>query len=140
MVGPGDAEHRRQADAPVLPLGAHEGFEDALLGVEVDPRSVVVMRNRALALVKNGDRIEINIPARKLQLKVSDGELKARRKKLKMPKPKITEGWMIVTSKSVAARSRRTGDVAASSTLAAAACRASAASLGGARRQRIPCS
>ena len=48
MVGPGDAEHRREADAAVLALGAHEGLEDALLGVEVDPRSVVGHANEGV--------------------------------------------------------------------------------------------
>ena len=49
MVSPGDAEYRREADAPALALGAHEGLEDALLGLEVDPRSVVGHANEGIA-------------------------------------------------------------------------------------------
>jgi dihydroxy-acid dehydratase len=39
-----------------------------------------------LALVKNGDRIRLDVPARKLELLVSDSELEARRKAWKPPR------------------------------------------------------
>jgi dihydroxy-acid dehydratase len=39
-----------------------------------------------LALVQNGDRIRLDVPARKLELLVSDAELAARRKRWKAPK------------------------------------------------------
>ncbi len=38
--------------------------------------------------------IEIDIPAKKLTLKVDDNEIKSRLAKWKAPKPKITEGYM----------------------------------------------
>ncbi|MCC7485028.1 MAG: dihydroxy-acid dehydratase [Burkholderiales bacterium] len=38
-----------------------------------------------LALVKNGDRIRLDVPSRRLELRVSAAELKARRKKWKAP-------------------------------------------------------
>ena len=41
-----------------------------------------------LALVKNGDRIRLDVSARKLELLVSDGELEARRKTWKPPRPR----------------------------------------------------
>jgi dihydroxy-acid dehydratase len=41
-----------------------------------------------LALVKNGDRIRLDVPARKLELLVADDELKARRKAWKPPRPR----------------------------------------------------
>jgi dihydroxy-acid dehydratase len=47
-----------------------------------------------LALVKEGDRILIDIPNRKLTLKVSDAELEERRKSWKKPAPKIDTGWL----------------------------------------------
>jgi dihydroxy-acid dehydratase len=47
-----------------------------------------------IALVHNGDTISINIPARKITLEVSDGELKSRAKALKPPKPRIQTGWL----------------------------------------------
>ncbi|MGE4112268.1 MAG: dihydroxy-acid dehydratase, partial [Burkholderiales bacterium] len=45
----------------------------------------------ALALVQNGDRIRLDVPARKLELLVSDAELAARRKKFKLPKPRADD-------------------------------------------------
>ena len=47
-----------------------------------------------LAAVKNGDIISINIPDRKLELKVSDREIKARLSKWSPPKSSITEGYL----------------------------------------------
>ncbi|MEK6593294.1 MAG: IlvD/Edd family dehydratase [Pseudomonadota bacterium] len=41
-----------------------------------------------LALVKTGDRIRLDVPARKLDLLVSDAELAARRRQLKAPRPR----------------------------------------------------
>ena len=46
-----------------------------------------------LALVKNGDRISINIPKKKLILLVSEEEIKKRKKNWKPPKPKIKFGY-----------------------------------------------
>ena len=46
-----------------------------------------------IALVKNGDRISINIPKKKLILLVSEEEIKKRKKNWKPPKPKITFGY-----------------------------------------------
>jgi dihydroxy-acid dehydratase len=42
----------------------------------------------ALALVKNGDRIRLDVPARKLELLVSGAELEKRRKAWKAPRPR----------------------------------------------------
>ena len=41
-----------------------------------------------LALVKTGDRIRLDVPARRLELLVSDAELSARRKSWKPPRPR----------------------------------------------------
>jgi dihydroxy-acid dehydratase len=46
-----------------------------------------------LALVRNGDLIELDIPARRLQLKVSDEELESRRKAWKAPPPRYARGY-----------------------------------------------
>ena len=47
-----------------------------------------------LALVKNGDKIYLNIPKRKLDLLVSAKELESRKKNLKRPKAKISKGYL----------------------------------------------
>ena len=61
-----------------------------------------------IALVKEGDIISIDIPAKKLNLNVSDAELDRRRKALKPRQPAITTGYLaryakIVTSASTGA-------------------------------------
>src|SRR6202521_5507164 len=47
-----------------------------------------------LALVQDGDMIEIDVPKRKLHLDVSDAELGRRRKKWKAPKPMADRGYV----------------------------------------------
>ncbi len=61
-----------------------------------------------IALVKEGDRIAIDIPKRKIALLVSAEELKRRKKAWKPPKPKIQSGYLsryasLVTSGSTGA-------------------------------------
>jgi dihydroxy-acid dehydratase len=61
-----------------------------------------------IALVKEGDRIAIDIPKRKIALLVSADELKRRKKAWKPPKPKIRSGYLsryasLVTSGSTGA-------------------------------------
>jgi dihydroxy-acid dehydratase len=46
-----------------------------------------------LALVKNGDLIELDVPSRRLHLHVSDEELAARRATWTPPKPPLTSGY-----------------------------------------------
>jgi dihydroxyacid dehydratase/phosphogluconate dehydratase len=46
-----------------------------------------------LALVRDGDEIEIDVPARRIELKVSDNELAARRKVWKAPAPHYQRGY-----------------------------------------------
>jgi dihydroxy-acid dehydratase len=47
-----------------------------------------------IALVRNGDRIRIDIPARTVSVLVSDQELSARRASWKQPADKIQRGWL----------------------------------------------
>ncbi len=47
-----------------------------------------------IALVRDGDTIEIDIPARLLKLKVVASELKRRQEVWKAPEPKIRHGWL----------------------------------------------
>ncbi len=46
-----------------------------------------------LAVVKNGDMIELNVPERRLQLLISDEELAARMKEWKAPPPALSSGY-----------------------------------------------
>ncbi|MBI5190926.1 MAG: dihydroxy-acid dehydratase [Nitrospirae bacterium] len=63
------------------------------------------MEGGPIGLVRDGDRITIDIPARKLQLEVSAAELKKRAKTWKAPEPKIKTGWLARYSKNVTSAS-----------------------------------
>jgi dihydroxy-acid dehydratase len=47
-----------------------------------------------IAVVRNGDRIVLDIPNRKLEVKLSKAEIKKRLTKWKPREPKITSGWL----------------------------------------------
>jgi dihydroxy-acid dehydratase len=48
----------------------------------------------AIALLRDGDSIEIDIPARKLHVQVSDAELAARKTQWRAPEPRFKTGWL----------------------------------------------
>ncbi|MCG2722076.1 MAG: dihydroxy-acid dehydratase [Thermodesulfovibrionales bacterium] len=52
------------------------------------------MEGGTIAIVRNGDRIRIDISHRKIELLLSSGEIKARFKTWKPIKPKITKGYL----------------------------------------------
>jgi len=58
-----------------------------------------------IAAVKNGDRIKIDIPARKLELKVAKAELDRRLRALKNFEPKVKEGYLARYAKMVGSAS-----------------------------------
>jgi dihydroxy-acid dehydratase len=52
-----------------------------------------------IALVQDGDQIEIDVNAKKLELKVSPEELEKRRQTWKAPEPRVKEGYLYLYSK-----------------------------------------
>ena len=54
-----------------------------------------------IGLIKNGDKIKIDIPARSIELLVSDEELESRRKELKPLPPKEVKGYLAKYAKIV---------------------------------------
>jgi dihydroxy-acid dehydratase len=66
--------------------------------LHVTPESFV---GGPLALVRDGDRIELDVPARKLQLLVDDAELARRRAAWKTPPPKFTRGFGVLYLKHI---------------------------------------
>ena len=59
----------------------------------------------AIAIVQDGDEVSIDIPARKLELKISDEEIKNRLARWKAPAPKETEGYLARYAKQVSSAS-----------------------------------
>ena len=83
-------------------------FSGGTQGAAIGHISPEAAEGGPIALVKEGDIIAIDIPAKKLNLKVSDQELARRRKTLKPFKPAITTGYLaryakLVTSASTGA-------------------------------------
>jgi dihydroxy-acid dehydratase len=62
-----------------------------------------------IALVRDGDRVSVDLPGRTLDLDVSADELERRRAEWKAPAPRITTGWLARYAKLV--RSAATGAV-----------------------------
>ncbi len=54
-----------------------------------------------IGLIKNGDKIKIDIPNRSIELLVSDSELEERRKNFVMPEPKEVKGYLAKYAKIV---------------------------------------
>jgi len=52
------------------------------------------MEGGTLAILRDGDRIRIDIPNRKIDVLLSDKEIKKRLSKWKPPRPKITKGYL----------------------------------------------
>jgi dihydroxy-acid dehydratase len=76
-------------------------FSGGTRGPCVGHISPEAMEGGPIGLVKDGDVISIDIPARKINLEVKPAELKARAKKWKQPKPKITSGYLVRYARNV---------------------------------------
>lgn len=69
-------------------------FSGASRGISIGHISPEAAEGGPIALVENGDIIEINLPARTINLQVSDDVLAERRTKLPVFEPKIKRGWL----------------------------------------------
>lgn len=69
-------------------------FSGASRGACVGHISPEAMEGGAIGLIKDGDSILIDVPGRKLELKVSDEELAKRKAAWSQPKPKVTSGYL----------------------------------------------
>ena len=69
-------------------------FSGASRGASIGHVSPEAQMGGPIALVKEGDMISIDIDNHKLELKVSDEELAARRAEWKAPTPKVTSGYL----------------------------------------------
>jgi L-arabonate dehydrase len=71
--------------------GRMSGTAAGTVILHVSPESAI---GGALALVQNGDMIELDVEKRKLHLDISDGELQKRKAKWKAPEPMATRGYV----------------------------------------------
>ena len=83
-------------------------FSGGTRGAAIGHISPEAMEGGPIALVQDGDTIEIDIPGKRLTLKVPDDEIKERKIKWQPPEPKIKEGYayrysQMVTSASTGA-------------------------------------
>lgn len=69
-------------------------FSGASRGACIGHISPEAMEGGPISLIKDGDKISINIPERKLDLCVPDEELAARKAVWKQPEPKVKTGYL----------------------------------------------
>jgi dihydroxy-acid dehydratase len=84
-------------------------FSGGTRGAAIGHVSPEAMEGGPIGLVREGDRIAIDIPGKSITLKVDERELADRREKWTQPAPKITKGYMARYAKSVS--SANTGAV-----------------------------
>lgn len=76
-------------------------FSGASRGISIGHISPEAAEGGPIAAIQNGDVIEIDLPTRTMNVKVSDEELEERRKNLPAFEPKIKKGWLARYSKLV---------------------------------------
>ena len=69
-------------------------FSGGTAGLCIGHVSPEAMESGPIALVRTGDRIRIDIPARSLSLLVDEADLNHRRAAWVRPRPKIVRGWL----------------------------------------------
>lgn len=76
-------------------------FSGGTKGASIGHISPEAMQGSVLAAVEEGDQIKIDIPAKSIELLVSDEEIKSRLSRWKRPEPKIKTGYMARYAKQV---------------------------------------
>ncbi len=69
-------------------------FSGATRGASIGHIAPEAAMGGPIAIVEEGDIIEIDIPEKKLNIKLDEDEIKERLKKLKLPEPKIKSGYL----------------------------------------------
>ena len=93
MLTPTSAIVGMQLDADVALL-TDGRFSGGTKGAAIGHISPEAMQKGPIAIVQEGDRIAIDIPAKKIDLKVPDQEINERLSRWSPPQPKITHGYM----------------------------------------------
>jgi dihydroxy-acid dehydratase len=113
MGGPGMREMLTPTSAIAgMKLDAHVAlvtdgrFSGGTRGAAIGHISPEAMQKGPIAVVKDGDLIAIDIPAKTLTLKVLDSEIENRLSKWSPPTPRITHGYMARYAKMVSSASK----------------------------------
>ena len=113
MGGPGMREMLTPTSAIAgMNLDAHVAlltdgrFSGGTRGAAIGHISPEAMQKGPIAIVKEGDRIAVNIPDKKLTLKVSDAEIDKRLSRWSPPEPKISHGYMARYARMVSSASQ----------------------------------
>jgi dihydroxy-acid dehydratase len=69
-------------------------FSGATRGASIGHVSPEAAVGGPIAIVEEGDMIEIDIPEKKLNVKLDENEIKERLKRLKLPEPKVKSGCL----------------------------------------------
>ena len=93
MLGPTSAIAGMGLDSTVA-LITDGRFSGASRGAAIGHVSPEAARGGNIALIQDGDMIDIDIPAGKINVRVSEEELSERRKSWKAPEPKIKKGYL----------------------------------------------
>ena len=93
MLNPTSARAGMKLDKTVA-LITDGRFSGASRGASIGHVSPEAAQGGEIALIEEGDTISIDIPAGKVELKVSDEELERRRANWQAPAPRITTGWL----------------------------------------------
>ena len=81
-------------------------FSGGTSGLSIGHVSPEAAEGGPIALVREGDRIKIDIPAKTLSLLVDDAELARRRQSWQPPEPKIKHGYLSRYSRMVSSGSQ----------------------------------
>jgi dihydroxy-acid dehydratase len=76
-------------------------FSGASTGCSLGHVSPEAAEGGNIALIRDGDIIDIDIPAKQINVRLSDEELGARRKSWTAPEPKVKSGWLVRYARSV---------------------------------------
>jgi dihydroxy-acid dehydratase len=93
MLGPTSALAGMQLDKTVAVI-TDGRFSGASRGASIGHVSPEAAEGGAIGLVREGDIVDIDIPAHKINARVPDEELEKRAKEHTIPEPRVKSGWL----------------------------------------------
>ena len=81
-------------------------FSGATSGACIGHVSPEAAEGGPIAIVEDGDIIDIDIPNRRLSIRLTDGEIERRMRSLTLPTAKVTRGYLARYAKNVTSASK----------------------------------